>query len=69
MEIIIITLFVLGYVAITIEHTTKIDKLIPALIMMVLCWAAISIGIDQFDNWFNPASRNPHLFNGSNGHR
>jgi Na+/H+ antiporter NhaD/arsenite permease-like protein len=56
MEILIITLFVLGYVAITIEHTTKIDKLIPALIMMVLCWTAVSFGIDSFENWFNPAS-------------
>jgi Na+/H+ antiporter NhaD/arsenite permease-like protein len=56
MEILIIILFVLGYVAITIEQTTKIDKLIPALIMMVLCWTAISIGIDSFENWFDPAS-------------
>lgn len=56
MEILILVLFVLGYVAITLEHSTKIDKLIPALIMMVLCWTIVSIGIDQFDHWYNPAS-------------
>jgi Na+/H+ antiporter NhaD/arsenite permease-like protein len=54
MEIVIITLFILGYVAITLEHTTKLDKLIPALVMMVLCWTALSLGIDHFQNWFLP---------------
>ena len=36
MEAIIISLFVLGYLAITLEHNLKIDKLIPALAMMAL---------------------------------
>lgn len=56
MEVLIISFFVLGYVAITMEHTTKLDKLIPALVMMVLCWTAIALGIDHFQNWFDPAS-------------
>ena len=43
MEIVIITLFVLGYLAITLEHTIKMDKLIPALSMMALLWAVVSI--------------------------
>ena len=43
MEIILITLFVLGYLAITLEHTLKIDKLIPALSMMAVLWAIVSI--------------------------
>ena len=43
MEIVLITLFVLGYLAITLEHTIKIDKLIPALSMMALLWAIVSI--------------------------
>ncbi|MBU2019114.1 MAG: sodium:proton antiporter NhaD [Bacteroidetes bacterium] len=55
MEIIIITMFILGYLAITLEHSTKIDKLVPALIMMVLCWATVSLGIDHFQHWYNPA--------------
>ena len=43
MEIVLITLFVLGYLAITLEHTIKIDKLIPALSMMAVLWAVVSI--------------------------
>ena len=41
-EIIIISVFVLGYLAIAFEHSLKIDKLIPALIMMAVMWGIIS---------------------------
>jgi len=53
METIIILIFVLGYLAITLEHTLKIDKLIPALVMMAISWAFISLGIDSFPHWFD----------------
>lgn len=43
MEIILVSIFVLGYLSITLEHTLKIDKLIPALMMMALLWAIISL--------------------------
>ena len=43
MEIILITIFIVGYLAITLEHYIKIDKLIPALAMMSILWALISI--------------------------
>jgi len=43
METIIVSLFVLGYLAITLEHSLKVDKLIPALAMMALMWAIISL--------------------------
>jgi len=56
METIIILVFVLGYLAITVEHSIKIDKLIPALVMMAICWALISLGIDSFPQWFDSAS-------------
>jgi len=55
METLIISIFVLGYLAITLEHSLKIDKLIPALVMMALCWALIAFGIDAFPNWFDSA--------------
>ena len=42
MEITLITIFTLGYLAITLEHSLKIDKLIPALAMMSILWALIS---------------------------
>jgi Na+/H+ antiporter NhaD/arsenite permease-like protein len=44
METLIVALFVLGYLAITLEHNLKVDKLIPALAMMALMWAIISLG-------------------------
>ena len=53
MESAIILVFVLGYLAITLEHNLKIDKLIPALVMMAICWALIALGIDGFDTWFD----------------
>ena len=53
METLIIIVFVVGYLAITLEHNLKIDKLIPALIMMAVSWAIISLGIDSFSEWFD----------------
>lgn len=52
----IVIIFILGYVSITLEHSLKIDKLIPALLMMCFCWAAIAIGIDSFPRWINPSA-------------
>ena len=43
METIIIIVFVAGYLAITLEHNLKIDKLIPALAMMAILWAIIAL--------------------------
>jgi len=56
MEAAIIIVFVIGYLAITLEHSIKIDKLIPALVMMAISWALISLGIDSFPEWFDSAS-------------
>jgi Na+/H+ antiporter NhaD/arsenite permease-like protein len=42
-QTIIVVLFIFGYLAITLEHTFKVDKLIPALGMMALLWAIISL--------------------------
>ncbi|WP_282133660.1 sodium:proton antiporter NhaD [Cellulophaga baltica] len=43
METIVVIVFVLGYLAITLEHNLKIDKLIPALGMMAILWAIIAL--------------------------
>lgn len=53
METLILIIFVVGYLAITLEHNLKVDKLIPALIMMALSWALIALGIDSFSQWFD----------------
>ena len=50
MESLVIVIFVLGYLGITLEHNLKIDKMIPALGMMAISWALISLGhLDVFE--------------------
>ena len=50
METIIIIIFLAGYLAITLEHNLKIDKLIPALAMMAILWAMIALAhLDVFE--------------------
>ena len=44
MDTLVILVFAMGYLAITLEHNLKIDKLIPALAMMAVSWAIISLG-------------------------
>ena len=43
MEIVVVIIFVLGYLAITLEHSLKVDKLVPALVMMALAWAVVAL--------------------------
>ncbi len=45
MEIAIILVFVLGYLAIALEHPLHIDKAASALILGVLCWAIFVLGV------------------------
>ena len=56
MELLVIIIFVVGYLGITLEHNIKLDKLIPALAMMAICWAIVALGIDSFSNWFYSAN-------------
>ena len=56
MEAAIILVFVMGYLAITLEHSIKIDKLIPALVMMAISWALIALGLESFPQWFDSAN-------------
>ena len=56
MELLVIIVFVIGYLGITLEHNIKLDKLIPALAMMAICWAIVALGIDSFTNWFDSAN-------------
>ena len=50
METLVVAVFIIGYLAITLEHTLKIDKLIPALAMMAFLWSIIALfDIPVFD--------------------
>jgi Na+/H+ antiporter NhaD/arsenite permease-like protein len=53
MEIFIVFVFILGYLAITLEHSIKVDKLVPSLLMMALAWAGIAFGLEGFTTWFD----------------
>jgi Na+/H+ antiporter NhaD/arsenite permease-like protein len=53
LEIVIVVIFILGYLAITLEHSIKIDKLVPALLMMALVWACIALGLNDLTHWFD----------------
>lgn len=53
MEVFIVSVFIIGYLAITLEHNLKIDKLVPALLMMALAWTGVTLGIDDFSTWFD----------------
>ncbi|WP_338763963.1 sodium:proton antiporter NhaD [Bernardetia sp. ABR2-2B] len=50
-EIVVIIIFVLGYMAIALEHNIKVDKAAPALLIAVLCWTVyiVSEGILPHD--------------------
>ena len=62
METIIVVVFILGYLAITLEHTLKVDKLVPALLMMAIAWACIAFGLPEFTTWFDSSQH--QLING-----
>ena len=47
MEILLIIIFVIGYLAIALEHPIKIDKAASALVMGGIIWGALAIGIDD----------------------
>jgi Na+/H+ antiporter NhaD/arsenite permease-like protein len=44
MEIAILAVFIIGYIAIATEHSIKIDKAASALLTGVLCWSILVVG-------------------------
>ena len=56
MVISILAIFILGYLAITFEHALKIDKLIPALLMMTCTWGLLLMNSEAITFWLDPNS-------------
>jgi len=56
MELILILIFIFGYGLIIFEHSIKLDKLIPALLMMAICWALISMNLNVINSWIDTTS-------------
>lgn len=64
METILIIVFVLGYLGIALEHTLKIDKLIPALGMMAILWALVALDHMQVYEIIAGVGKEPHHLEG-----
>ena len=61
MEVILVLLFIIGYLLITLEHPLKIDKSVPALLMASIMWGLLSIGFNK--GWFSIINKNGVVFN------
>lgn len=65
MEALIILTFIIGYLAITLEHPLKLDKTVPALLMATVMWSILAIGF-QLD-WFSIIDYKDTVFQHVNG--
>lgn len=62
----VVLCFVVGYIAIVLEHPLKLDKTVPALIMGALCWALIALGFHTGS--LSVIDTHDHIFNIKNGY-
>ncbi|NLN26388.1 MAG: sodium:proton antiporter [Bacteroidetes bacterium] len=60
MAVIIILIFVLGYLLITLEHPLRLDKTVPALLMATLIWALLAVGFSN--DLFSIVNEEGHAF-------
>ncbi|MCK0131897.1 sodium:proton antiporter NhaD [Flavobacteriaceae bacterium F08102] len=60
MTALIIFVFIIGYLAITLEHPLKLDKTVPALLMASLMWALLAIGFHA--GWFDVIDGHENVF-------
>ena len=61
MAILIILLFVIGYLAIVFEHPIKLSKTVTALLMASLIWVVLAIGFSK--GWFDVINVEGETFN------
>ncbi len=57
----IILIFILGYLAITVEHPLTLDKTVPALLMAAVMWALLAIGF--YSGTLNIVDYHQEVFN------
>lgn len=65
MESLIILIFVIGYLAITLEHPLRLDKTVPALIMAALIWGTLAVGFGL--GWFEVIDTEGSIFSALTG--
>lgn len=51
MEYLIVTVFIIGYIAIALEHKLHINKAATALVTGVICWALYALSATQLVDW------------------
>ncbi|MFM1809695.1 MAG: hypothetical protein RLZZ382_920 [Bacteroidota bacterium] len=56
MTVYILFIFIVGYVFISTEHWHRIDKMIPAILMMVLSWGLLFVFPNNIPQWLDPSS-------------
>jgi len=56
MTLTILFIFIIGYVFISTEHWHQIDKMIPAILMMVLSWGLLFVFPNYIPQWLDPSS-------------
>ncbi len=62
---ILVILFVIGYIAIATEHSLKVDKTVPALVMAAILWTVLSIAFKN--GWISIIDPEGHVFAFSDG--
>ncbi len=56
MTVYILFIFIVGYVFISTENWHRIDKMIPAILMMVLSWGLLFVFPNYIPQWLDPSS-------------
>jgi len=62
----ILLVFIIGYLAIVLEHPLKLDKTVPALIMGALCWAMLAVGFNN--GLLSAVDTHDHVYSMAGGH-
>ncbi|NJY63175.1 sodium:proton antiporter [Salinimicrobium sp. CDJ15-81-2] len=61
----IIVIFILGYLAITLEHPLQLDKAVSALLMSTIIWGIIAFGFNN--GWLSVVDAHGEVFNINRG--
>ncbi len=61
----IIVIFILGYLAITLEHPLQLDKAVSALLMSTIIWGMIAFGFNN--GWISVIDAHGEVFNINRG--
>jgi hypothetical protein len=56
MTLVLVLVFVIGYLFISTEHLHRIDKMIPSILMMVVSWGLLFIFPEYVFQWLDPST-------------